>query len=168
MTPGIQLIIGCALVSFGVSYAWWIKVRVWLLRQDLFEIRDRLWDEMRVQGKLEDPEHVRLRKSINSMIRMANWLSFWALLQVASQGVEPSPAYHSICAQKYGKLAMSRVIRYLLFETMGGWILSPIASLLMAMQSLREMLARWIQLAIPTATRIDLYAGQSDHATAGC
>lgn len=61
-------------ISFGMlflAYAGFQKARVDAYRQELFDIRDRLWDYCRGASLLTDPAHVKMRDLLNGMIRIA-------------------------------------------------------------------------------------------------
>jgi hypothetical protein len=61
-----------AISSFGMSaclaYALWSKVRVIFLREELFEIRDDLWDAARRHGGFDDPAYLEARTHLNAAI----------------------------------------------------------------------------------------------------
>ena len=75
-----QLFIGIAVVSLSVNYAIWSKVRVTFLREDLFRVRDELWDKMRELDSLDHPAHVVHRDFLNSCIRVAHLISVPTIL----------------------------------------------------------------------------------------
>ena len=70
-----NLIFACFAISCLSTYLFWCWFRVWYLRQRLFMIRDELWDTMRAEGRLDDPEHREFREAINALIRVASSLS---------------------------------------------------------------------------------------------
>jgi hypothetical protein len=123
MNPSIQLILGCFLLSMVVTYAWWSYLRVWFLRQDLFMIRDQLWEAMRTKGTLDLPAHRECRDSINAIIRVAPFLStltVFRLFTVEVQHVAPdiqSMPQEVVLARNRVVL---RVTRYLLCESLSG------------------------------------------------
>ena len=82
MRPAIELILACVGLSLSISYLWWVWWRVWIFRQDLFVIRDRLWDAVRAGGLLDDPAHRECRQDINAMIRLAPVLSLFTFLEL--------------------------------------------------------------------------------------
>lgn len=88
MSHYIQLAVGMLLLSFCLGYAMWVRVRVWRFRQDLFEIRDHLWDQMRSQGKLNDAAHREARNGINVLIRLAPALSLVSFSILVVSGVK--------------------------------------------------------------------------------
>lgn len=88
MTSYVLLAAGLIGLSYTITYAWWCRFRIWVLRQDLFEIRDRLWDDARKGGFLGHPAHREARDAINAMIRFCPRLSLpvWRELNVISKG----------------------------------------------------------------------------------
>jgi len=82
MPPEIQLVLFSTLLSLAIAYAWWVRFRVWMLREDLFSIRDQLWDTMLEEGTLDDPEHRRVRDEINALIRIAPLFSVWTVIGI--------------------------------------------------------------------------------------
>ena len=78
----IMLITGVFLLSSTITYMWWTKFRIIVLRQELFLIRDNLWFEMQEAGKLDDPGYQFVRSSFNRAIQAASLWSFTFLLQV--------------------------------------------------------------------------------------
>lgn len=125
MRAEFEVILGAALVSAGLSYAWWVKLRVWMLRQDLFRIRDEMWDAMRAKGLLDDPAHREARDSINTMIRVASSLSFFSILKLIESGLH---AFRKISSDEELPLevriarteAFIRISQYLLYDTLTG------------------------------------------------
>lgn len=67
--------VNCFVLSLIVTYAAWVKVRVVLLRQRLFEIRDGLFDEVLLLGALDDPGYRDARTRMNANIRFVPALS---------------------------------------------------------------------------------------------
>jgi hypothetical protein len=83
-----QFIAGCVLLSLAIGYACWTRIRVWLLREDFFVIRDELWDKARELGALDHPEHRAARHHLNACIRAAHLISVPVLIRfaLASEG----------------------------------------------------------------------------------
>src|SRR5438128_141697 len=126
MKAEIELVLFATLLSAVLSYAWWIRFRVWMLRQDLFMHRDRLWDSMRAEGRLDDPEHRRVRDDINALIRIAPLLSIWTIIRIFIEGPQtdrPEQGAAGDLPHRTLEEAVLRVSRYLLFETLSGWVL---------------------------------------------
>src|SRR5688572_25994356 len=95
MNPHTQLIVAVAGLSVVISYAWWVRFRVWILRQDLFAIRDELWDRMHELGLLHHPDHVRTRTELNAMIWGGPYLSFFVAVKLLGDGLSNVTADHA-------------------------------------------------------------------------
>jgi len=72
----VQLAIGCFCLSVVVAYAIWSYVRVMLLRESLFAIRDNLWDKANELDAFDDPRYQEIRGHLNAIIGVAHWISF--------------------------------------------------------------------------------------------
>jgi len=123
MNSSIQLILGCFLLSMVVTYGWWSYLRVWFLRQDLFTIRDELWDAMRAGGTLDLPAHRECRDSINAIIRVAPFLSpltVFRLFTIEVHHTEPDIRSMPAEVVRARNLVVLRVTRYLLCESLTG------------------------------------------------
>ncbi|MGO9468808.1 MAG: hypothetical protein ACLQIB_16875 [Isosphaeraceae bacterium] len=145
MRPETQLIVFTMLLSLTLSYAWWIKFRVWMLRQDLFLIRDRLWDTMRSLGELDDPGHRQVRDHINAAIRLAPLFTVWTVIRIAIEGPQSRPLSEKPIrneAQEALDKAVLRISRYLLFETLSGLLFFSVASLVVVRVWLPMRVAR--------------------------
>src|SRR5437016_4841231 len=88
MNAHLQLATWAFILSLAITYAWWVRFRVWILREDLFEIREDLWHAMRNSGRLDDAAYRETRSSINALIRMAPWLSLAMMFRILSGGVK--------------------------------------------------------------------------------
>lgn len=86
------LAVGSLILGTTVAYALWVKVRVWMLRQDFFAIRDRLWDEMMDRGEVNADVHRWYREVINEMIRFAPALSWGMVYLLLRHEREITPA----------------------------------------------------------------------------
>ncbi|MEQ8848105.1 MAG: hypothetical protein RIC11_10180 [Botrimarina sp.] len=75
-----QLFLGTFGLTLSVSYLIWCRVRITVVRQELFEVRDRLWDEARDIGALNDPAYLYARDRLNDAIVLAYRLSLPALI----------------------------------------------------------------------------------------
>lgn len=72
MTEQAQLILASALLSFAAFYLIWMKVRVVVLREQLFKIRDRLWDDAYRLDQLDDPAYLTARERLHVLIQYAH------------------------------------------------------------------------------------------------
>lgn len=122
---------GLALGGF-VGYAMWVKARVWMLRQDFFAIRDRLWDEMMDRGELDTEVHRWYREVINEMIRFAPALSWWTFIVILRHEAEltPDPESYRFDPECYpdpvaraARDVERCVLRYLFRWSLLGWFI---------------------------------------------
>jgi len=80
MAADILFILAMLGLSQLLTYIWWVKLRVWVLKQDVFEVRDRLWDAARAGGFLDDPGYQGARIAMNAVVRLAPQLCLPAWL----------------------------------------------------------------------------------------
>ena len=71
----ILIFIGTTVLSASISYAYWTRLRVVLLRQRLFDIRDALWDAARTANGFDDLAYREARHRLNMAIKVARWIS---------------------------------------------------------------------------------------------
>lgn len=126
MSPLFALSFWATALTTLACYAWWSRFRVWTLRQDLFAIRDEAWDAMRARGMLDDPSHRELRESVNAMIRFAPDLTLFTVWRILVTNLTPAKppltaVPSEICA--FHDRVCVRLVRYLLFESLAGWVL---------------------------------------------
>lgn len=130
MRPAVELLLACAGLSLSISYLWWVWWRVWVFRQDLFQIRDQLWDGMRAQGALDDPAYRECRRDINAMIRLAPVLSLFTFLKLV-EIVEADPAGRapnvSAAVREARAAVFFRVFRFLFLESLSGLVVTGLA-----------------------------------------
>ena len=67
--------VGIVIISVASAYAWWTRIRVLKLRQDLFDIRDHLFDAAVACGAVEHPAHAEARQHLNHLARSAELIS---------------------------------------------------------------------------------------------
>lgn len=79
-----QMAFGIFVISSVISYLWWVKFRTWIFRQELFAIRDEIWLKACDGGWLDDPEHRRFRRELNSLIRLAPGFNILTLFRFTS------------------------------------------------------------------------------------
>lgn len=149
MNPGIQVILGTTLIAAGVGYAWWTRLRVWMLRQDLFAIRDALWDSMRAKGELDDPAHRECREGINAMIRLAPYLSLISVWRILAIGIHarmsPMEADIPTEVEEARNRVFIRIARYLLYWTLMGWVAVMILSTFRSLRLANAWLTRKVE-----------------------
>ena len=69
------LVVSFLALGLLTKYVVWVKVREIFVRQDLFIIRDRLWDQAELLGGLNDPAYREVRRKMNSLIMGAPYVS---------------------------------------------------------------------------------------------
>ena len=150
-------------VSMGVLfatllYAWWVKARVLLLRHDLFEIRDALFDGVMRLGALDDPGYRDVRARLNSMLRIAGTINIYTMLYL-NQSTEEAD-WHPIesknievqrLIENAHRQTTKRVWRYLIRHTATGgfvWIcMIPMRAV--AEQAGKKGVARGLRSSVP-------------------
>lgn len=80
---------GTATLSLSITYAYWTTLRVFFLRQRLFEVRDALFDAARSREAFGDPAYVAARRHLNVMIDLAGWYSL-PVLKAAYEAAQRS------------------------------------------------------------------------------
>ncbi len=147
MNGTLELIIGVFSLSSFLAYAWWTKVRVWMLRQDLFEIRDRLWDRMRAEGLLDHPAHRWYRNNLNALIRFAPALSWLLILTVLSHDTDLTPTLTGLKVEhdelpkpvsEASEEVVNCIVRYLFRWTLTGWVLWVVLSVIGKLRTLQS------------------------------
>ena len=159
MNPRIQLLFGMAGLSAVITYAWWLRQRVWRLRGDLFVIRDEFWTEMAELGLLDDPSHRKFRDGINAVIRVAPALSILTMFRLVIDvdelrhiGYDPEHFLdHQVQQDTAPKVLQARwrmccrIASYLIVETLSGWIFFVFFKLAVMRRGLRDHIARKIE-----------------------
>jgi hypothetical protein len=128
----LALNLGVLLVSCGLGYAWFVAFRVVRLRQDLFDVRDWLFDRATIlEGGLADPAYKQAREHLNAMANIADSLSIPVVMYCWSRfdgesfdwiKTENASLQRDIDAAV--DRAAERIFRYLERETFRGWIFS--------------------------------------------
>ena len=149
MTPEARIIIFSTLLSVVLTYCWWVRFRVWIFRQDLFAVRDDLWDEMRVGGHLDDPDYRDFRRSVNSLIRFAPMLSIptfmWTLFNYEKSRATSLNSRHLEVVTRARTLVFNRVIQYLLLESATGIAILALFFVFGVSMSFKEALSRRVE-----------------------
>jgi hypothetical protein len=145
MTPLVELCFWILILSATITYVFWVRLRIWLLRQDLFNIRDELWQKMRDGGTLNDEHYLATREAFNATIRIAPWLSFIVLGRILFSGVHHR--HHGKVLEAVidaRRQAIDRLLKYMLFETATGWLVVSVASLHFVKSMVEKQLRGWI------------------------
>jgi hypothetical protein len=133
MRPIVELVIGVLLISGSVTYGLWTIIRVLQLRQDIYDLRDFLFDEAQKIGALGDPAYRDLRNTLNGLARIADRVSVpatvYLFLQDPPSGSAASARRESsredverLVQSVYTRLT-NRLARYLFLETAAGWMI---------------------------------------------
>ena len=126
---------GILLVSVGLTYAWWTKVRVICLRQDIFDIRDELFDAALDLNGLGDPAYRQARERLNFAAKIADVFSLPLVTAVRSMNAPPQQEFCSSNRKLQEAInhaiasCSQRIVDYLYFETfcgMCGWMTSKV------------------------------------------
>lgn len=83
MTDNLTLFASICVLVWVVSYAWWVRMRDMLFRQELFAIRDRLWDVARRLDAFDDEAYREARERLNNTIRISRWITIPAVAFVS-------------------------------------------------------------------------------------
>lgn len=146
----VRFLVGFVLLSWVLAYAWWVKVRVLRLRDDLFAIRDRLFDAAQSEAGFDDPAYCYARNSINCTIRLAGTLSVPTVIYMCAKAdgksVPSRPGSKSADLQQAVTAALddrdTRVVKYLLNETLGGRFLCIVALFLFLPREIYQLVQR--------------------------
>lgn len=71
----VMFILSATLLSCVVTYAWWTVIRIVELREDLFIIRNGLFDVASSCDAFDDPAYLSARAQLDGLIRLADFLS---------------------------------------------------------------------------------------------
>ncbi len=157
MTEYFQLAIGVAGLSLISFYVCWTKFRVFCLRQELFDVRNELWDSARALECFDDPVYMEARESLNSLIRSAHKISLPVLVHVMVNypQTERSPAKSTNAEmQKSIDYAIAQSVacltRYVFYyRPFSGWLWAlTIRSLYKTMNSIaaiRDGISKWFR-----------------------
>lgn len=117
------------LASSGAAYLWWVKVREMRLRQDIFAIRDDLFDLAVNQAWLDDPAYQAFRKHLNTLLALAHHLSVPTLIHLSELPVKKAEFPRSENNKLQEELdrcmakVAARIVNYIQQETLIGILL---------------------------------------------
>ena len=133
----LLVILGSLIISLALSYAWWTRVRVVNLRQDIFDIRDELLDEAADCSGLQDAAYKQARAWLNGMAAGAHVIAsgpvlvYIHTLQRRTESASKRPKSDIAKLNKAIDSAVSkcglRIARYILRETLPGIVFSCLA-----------------------------------------
>lgn len=125
-------------ISLTLSYAFWVRVRVLRLQQDIYDIRDELFDEACRLEAHDDPAYCQTRQFLNGLAGSAADLSVPAMIYLVSQSPSPplgdwkpttNNAELQVAIDKSIHASARRIVFYLSHETLTGvaiWMLIAI------------------------------------------
>ena len=127
MTGLILVCVGSLIIGAAIAYAMWVDFRVSRFREDLFTIRDEMWDRMRERGDLDHEDHVRARAVINSTIRFAPRLTMFSMVSALGNGVQRAEKpITDPEIQEFIDRAVRRTTDLVAYQSLLGWMLIPI------------------------------------------
>lgn len=151
MKTEYQWIFGCVGLSFVVSYVVWMNVRVWLFRQDLFRIRNEVWDALLDKRMLQNSAHRDFRDVVNSLIRLAPILNIFTFMRLlfdmeTADRIWKEKEDDSIdeILEARSRL-IDRLVRYLLLETISGLIILATLAVFRLSKASRDAVGRRLQ-----------------------
>lgn len=154
----VYIILGSALMSLSVSYAWWLHVRIIDLRQDIYDKRDALFDIATELGALDDPAYRQARRHLNHIARTVEFVSFDILVYIGKNAPSVSnletdnERLRQAIDETMGWCA-KRIVNSLLYETFSGWILIArfrLRGIVTALESrLTEKMRQWLASSYP-------------------
>lgn len=156
----VMLVLGMSMIGWATCYALWSHARVVFLRQNLFAIRDRLWDRALELDAFEDPAYQQARRHLNSMIGVAGTLSMQTLEIISKVDLPRSPEIATrnsalqIAIDEARLEAADTVITYLLFRTASGIFFVIKQILLSSYSATREKMdlsRSWLMSSSPDA-----------------
>lgn len=131
----ISFFIGVLLISLSVTYAWWVKVRIIRLREDIYDKRDWLFDTAARLDSFSDPAYKAARIHLNSIAGIAKFLSVQVVAFLSTQGqLKDAPRIKSDNPELQAAIndvfrwSAERIARYLLKETLSGWVIYGLLS----------------------------------------
>lgn len=125
----IRLIIGTMGISLIVSYLMWVQIRVYRLRQDIYDIRDQLFDTANLLDCFDDEAYKSARGYLNALTSLAPHLSVALLAHVIASNKTTAHNPNSKNAKMQEEIdiairwAARRLFQYLSNETASGWLL---------------------------------------------
>ncbi len=129
MKPEFAFILACIGLSLTLTYIWWMRLRVWMFREELFAIRNELWDAMLAKNDLENPAHREFRAGANALIRLAPMLSIFTVLRLVLNEDDTRnllPRQQAVVIEEIEKSRhklVLRVVRFILFESLSGLLI---------------------------------------------
>ena len=171
----ILMTVGILLVSLSLTYAWWTKVRVICLRQDIYDIRDELFDRALKLDGLSDPAYKQARERLNASASVADVFSLITLAKMKSMDISVDDAFCSTNKELQDAIDESlrkcsiRICRFLLRETLSGVFISLLAKVWKSKRQSKSQTSdsvnRWVSSPSPERLQSTLRRkdGSSNH-----
>lgn len=145
-----------AVCSFGftgvLTYAVWCKARVVFIREELFAVRDRLWDAARELDGFDDPAYLEARDHLNAGIKVVPSFSIRMLNYfIKKRRVGSSPRMAS--SNEELQAAIDRAYadsgrwftRYILLWRASGWLFMLRFTLQRRLHAIQAASTEWLQ-----------------------
>lgn len=144
------IFMGMVAISLALSYAWWCRIRVINLRQDIYDLRDSLFDAAVELEVLDDPAYQATRLHFNSIAKYADAITLPVLAYVYHLGLPENVRLKSknpLLQQKIDAtidICAERLKGYLLRETFTGRVVLPLMRLARVGTVLEVLAKRWL------------------------
>lgn len=164
MIAMIAVVVGTTMLSAALAYAWWCRIRVVALRQDIFDLRDGLYDVALAESIFDDPAYRSAREHLNRVANVSDSITIPVLVFVLHRGVTelPRPRSRNDRMEQAIELAMrqcvERIMRFLWHQTFTGWIARPILRLVHIGTLVESQTRRWTDRWLKSTVAEDLSA----------
>ena len=158
----VWIFIGMLLVSSATTYAWWVKIRVARLQQDIFQLRGTLFDRAADLRAFDDLAYIKMRAHLNSIAVVAEWITIPVMFRFLNSGVGNRVIPKSENAELQAVLddtieaCVVRLRHYLLFETITGLLGWPLLVVNAINEAVAEQTTRWVRRWVISASPIKL------------
>lgn len=131
---GLKLVVSVGAVCAAYLFVW-RRSRLDLYRDDLFRVRDDLWDQMAACGTLHHPGHRLLRRRLNALIAIAPTTNILVLAMAKRAGRElPEPESADLpplteaarAIQSAESKMIRRLLRHVLFGSIPAAVLTAV------------------------------------------
>ena len=160
----IAVVVGTTMLSAVLAYSWWCRIRVVALRQDIFDLRDGLFDVALAESIFDDPAYRFARQHLNQVANVADSITIPVLAFVLHRGVKEitQPKSDNDRMQQAIELAMrqcvERIMRFLWHQTFTGWVVRPILSLVHISTLVESQTHRWMERWVKSTVAEELSA----------
>lgn len=145
----VMFILSATLLSCAITYVWWTVIRITELREDLFTIRDSLFDTASSLNTFDDPAYRAARVQLDGLIRLADGLSLPILIYLIAltEREQPQSPPHSNNVQLQKAIdsargaAVARIVRFVTRHSLLGQAIGLVFSIVPE-AALRRAVAR--------------------------